>query len=400
MLYVQKYLKSGKTLKDLEIEHGVKSNVAHGKICLNYDQINASNSDKLACQCRGLILREDNYDIVACPMFRFFNIEQKDVAADIDWASAVYEEKMDGTCLIVYFDDVKNTWCCGTRNRSEADGKIDGGDLSFANLADLTANAMCKKKRDNAVTLQDLMQSIDSLQPILDAKKRTFVFELTSPYNRIVCKYNNCKLTLLAVRNNLTLEEESPNIWAATEEFGIECPKEYSFSNIEHMVQVIREWNPEDHEGVVVKDKYWNRIKVKNPAYIAFNHMRDSLSTSLRGCAEVILLGKEDDIVGMMPEPIAKRIMRLKPAISEVFKQTQKDFDEIKHIEDMKEFALAAQNKLWQGALFALKRGKTKDLKTFAIGNKLEVTKIPTSAVDTILNLAKKIDPNLADLDL
>jgi hypothetical protein len=44
------------------------------------------------------VLREGTLDILACPMFRFFNLEQEGVAADIDWGSAVFEEKLDG-CL-------------------------------------------------------------------------------------------------------------------------------------------------------------------------------------------------------------------------------------------------------------------------------------------------------------
>lgn len=98
MLLVQMYLQSGKTLEDLKTEHGVKSHETNDKVCFNYDQLEARNSDPLASQCRGLVLRKDTWEVVACPMFRFFNLEQTEVAADIDWASAVFEEKMDG-CL-------------------------------------------------------------------------------------------------------------------------------------------------------------------------------------------------------------------------------------------------------------------------------------------------------------
>jgi hypothetical protein len=244
------------------------------------------------------------------------------------------------------------------------------------------------------------MEATQRLNPSMDTKKRTFVFELTSPINRIVCNYSETKLTLLAVRNNLTLEEELPNAWNAEHEFGVECANVYSFSNVNHMIQVIRSWNPEHHEGVVVKDRYWNRVKVKNPAYVAYNHMRDSLSTSIRGCVEVILLGKEDDIVGMMPETIAKRILRLKPIIQEVLSRTQKEWEEIRDIDDMKCFAQEANLRLWPAALFALKRGKTPDLHTFALGNKSEVAKIPNNATNTMIDLCKKVDPDVAKLEL
>lgn len=402
-LLVQEYMRSGKSLEDLAVEHGIKSNITNGKISLNYDQIEANNGDQLACQCRGLVLRENTYEIVACPMFRFFNIEQKEFAADINWESARYEEKLDGTCLIVYFDDHKNTWCSATRSRAEADCGIDGSDVTFSILANEICNSMFHKinpDNTNKVGLNELMESTQLLHPNIDVKKRTFVFELTSPVNRIVCKYDDSKLTLIAVRNNSSLEEEDPNFWNDAQGFGVLTPELYYFNNISHMIEVIRSWDPKEHEGVVVKDQYWNRIKVKNPAYLAYNHMRDSLATSMRGCAEVILLGKDDDVVGMMPDMIANRIIKLKPAIAKVIEITNKDYDELKHIENMKEFALEAQKRLWPAALFALKRGKTPDLRTFSLGNRNDVSKIPQNATDTILELVKKIDPEILRLEI
>lgn len=399
-LLVQDYLRSGKSLEDLNAEHGVKSTITNGKISLNYDQIEASNGDQLACQCRGLILRENTYEIVACPMFRFFNIEQKEFAANIDWPSAAYEEKLDGTCLIVYFDNCQNIWRSATRSRSEADCGIDGSDVTFSMLANEICRSMYNKHHSVNLNknLNDLMDSTQRLHPEINIKTKTFIFELTSPINRIVCQYNDSKLTLLAVRDNISLEEEDPNFWNAKEEFGILTPQLYYFNDVSHMVEVIRSWDPKEHEGVVVKDKYWNRVKVKNPAYLAYNHMRDSLATSMRGCAEVILLGKDDDVVGMMPDMIANRILKLKPAIAKVIEITTKDYDELKHIQNMKEFALEAQKRLWPAALFALKRGKTKDLRAFSLGNRTDVSKIPQNATDSILELAKKIDPEIGKL--
>jgi hypothetical protein len=394
---------TNKTLEDLYSEHGVKSHITNGKICLNYDQIEASNSDPLACQCRGLILREHTYEIVACPMFRFFNLEQVGVAADIDWDSSVVENKKDGSCIIIYNDDHLNKWCCGTRGRAEADCGIDDSDLTFSNLVDSTCDKMWNQLNtpDNRKrSLEDLMNATQRLHPSVDIKKRTFVFELTSPINRIVCKYDDAELTLLAVRNNITLEEELPQAWNAEKEFGIKTPEVFSFNNINHLIQVIRGWNPEEREGVVVKDKYWNRVKVKNPSYVAYNHMRCSLSTSLRGCVEVILLGKDDDVIGMMPDVIVNRINNLKPAIKQVLDQTQQDYNEIKDIDDMKQYALLASKKIWPSALFALKRNKTPDLHTFALGNKASVSKIPSSATNTMIQLCKKVNPEVAKLEL
>ncbi len=383
MLYVQKYLRSGKTLADLKIEHGVKSYIHNKKIGLTYDQIEAREQDPLSQQCRGLILREETYDIVACPMFRFFNLEQKETAAEIDWSTASFEDKLDGTLCISHWDFEQAKWCVGTRSRPEADGNIDESDVTFAKLFD-----MAVKEMSLGNNIQDLMAAAN--------KDYTYCFELTSPFNRIVCDYKKLSLTLLAVRNNKTLVEESPEIWITT--LNVPIAEKFDFKNINHMIQVVKEWDPKEKEGVVVKDSNFNRIKVKSPAYICYNHLRDSLSTSYRGCVEAILLGKDDDLISMMPDMIANRIKRLKPVIAEVLRRTQADYDELKHFEVMKDFALEAQNKLWPGALFALKRNKTTDLITFALGNTNDVIKIPTNATKNMLQLCLKVDPTFQDI--
>jgi hypothetical protein len=391
MLYAQQYLRSGKSLEDLRSEHGVKSHVQNKKIGLTYDQIEARESDPLAQQCRGLILRESTYDIVACPMFRFFNLEQKELASDLDWSTAAFENKLDGTLIIVYWDDLQGRWHAGTRSRPEANAAIDEHNLTFALLTDIAIEQMVKK----GVIKDTVTKKIDLnwlMRPAI--KTKTYCFELTSPFNRIVCQYDDPSLTLLAVRDNLTLKEECPSY--TSDVLSVPIAEKFEFKNINHMIQVVRDWDPKEKEGIVVKDLRFNRIKVKNPAYLAYNHMRDSLSTSFKGCVEIVLLGKDDDVVGMMPNFIADRIKRIKPLVQEVLKRTQADYDELKNISEMKEFALAAQTKLWPAALFALKRNKTSDLHMFALGNTSDSTKIPGTATRAMLQLCKKVDPTLA----
>jgi len=388
-LLVQKYLRSGKTLDDLFQEHGVKSYISNGKIGLNYSQLEAKGSDPLACECRGLILEEGSFNIIACPMFRFFNMEQKEVAAKIDWNTAGYYEKLDGSCVNVY--NYKGKWQCATRGRPEADGNIDGGELKFSDLVDATIRFMRLGKN-----LHEAMERLTSSNSIVGLSERTLSFELTSPVNRIVCRYETYYMTLLAIKNNKTLKEESPELWAERLGGAFKTPKKYSFNNINHLIQVIKEWSPEEHEGIVVKDANYNRIKVKSPQYLAYNHLRDSLSTSLRGCVEVLLLGKDDDVIPMMPEIIARRITLLKPLVAEVFRRTEKDYAELKGINDMKTYALAVKDRLWPAALFALKRNKTPDLRTFSLG-RMVGSKIPSNATANMLELCRQVDPATVD---
>ena len=383
-LPIQTYLLSGKSLDDLKIEHGVKSFVQNGKVSLSYDQIEARESDELSQQCRGLILRDGSFDIVAAPLFRFFNLEQG-IAASIDWSSARFEEKLDGTLIIVYFDDQAQRWFCATRSRPEADVPVDDYAVTFTDLVNIALRDMFALSNIN-----ELMARADGVH------QKTFCFEFCSPMNRIVCEYSDFKLTLLAVRDNVSLLEEDPQPYA--KKLGVPVVETYSFSSITDLVEVIRAWDPKNHEGVVVKDANYHRIKVKSPAYVAFNHMRDSLSTSMRGCMEIVLLGKDDDVISMVPEFIGNRIKKLKPLVAEILKQTETDYMELRNIEDMKTYALAAQKKMWPACLFALKRGKTPNVLMFALGNDPDRSKLSTNAVDNMLALCEKIDPTFRNI--
>jgi len=400
-LLVQDYLRSGKTLNDLIIEHGVYSNITNGKIGLSYDQIESRPSDPLACECRGLILEENTYNIVAFPFKRFFNLaEESLIPKDFDWNSAKIYNKIDGTLCIIY--NYKDCWYMGTRSKPEADVGIDGGMLTFSMLFDHTVTEMYINQYyktyninpSGKKNIQDLMSCFGE-----DAKKYTFMFELTSPLNRIVCNYYGLNLTLLGVRDNESFQEQNPEIWLndKTELYGLKTSEVFSFKDINETINTVNSWKPEEKEGVVVVDKNFNRIKIKSIAYSLFNKMRDSLSTSVRGCIEAILLGKDDDLIGMMPPIISDRLIRLKPAIQKVFTQTEIDFNEIKDVENMKEFAGYAEFKLWPAAMYALKRKKIENIHQFALGRQ-QNGKISSGSLDTILSLCEKVDPSLKDL--
>ena len=145
---------------------------------LNYDQIEAKETDPLAQECRGLVLScEDghsllsqavevngklSYDhispgktrILAYPMKRFFNHGQGS-AADINWAdpNLAVLEKLDGTLCIVYFDPFTNKWCVATRSVSEADLLMDNGIFTFRTLfekavEETSGNFQCSMTRN------------------------------------------------------------------------------------------------------------------------------------------------------------------------------------------------------------------------------------------------------------
>ena len=145
-LLVQDYLLTH-TLAELKAEHGVNARIADHKFSLNYDMIDASNTDPLACQCRGIVLGHGHSGltdttvigdtrIFARTMPRFFN-QGQECAASIDFEAkgTKFYEKLDGTMCALYCDRFTGKWCVSTRSVPDADLPIDGFDnLTFRGL--------------------------------------------------------------------------------------------------------------------------------------------------------------------------------------------------------------------------------------------------------------------------
>lgn len=349
-LHVQEYLRGGGTLESLLDEHAVHSRPHNGKVSFLYDQIAAKTDNPLANQCRGLILREGSWDVVAYPFDRFFNHGQG-CAAAVDWATARFEEKLDGSLVIAYFDDAAGRWFGATRQMCEAQGNVDGVG-TFAALIDKAA------ANHGAADFRDLMTSRGA------SRGATYCFELTSPYNRIVCKYDEPGLTLLGCRGLESFAETHPEAEAA--QLGVRSPKTWPFDDLAALTEVMRDWSPAEFEGVVVKDAAFRRIKVKTPQYLAVHHAKDSLGTSWRSVCEAVARGLADDIVPHVPDWIRERVEIARAGLEDAIYQTRHDFLELAGIDDMKAYALAAQQRAWPAALFALKRGKTESVEAFA----------------------------------
>jgi len=409
MLLVQQYLKNH-TFAQLAAEHGVYASFSKSghKFSLNYDQIEAKESNPLAQECRGLILaledgssllpqaltlpgHKTSYDhlspgkttILAYPMKRFFNYGQG-AAADINWSdpNLAVLEKLDGTLCIVYWDKFINKWCVATRSVPEADLPMDNGIFTFRTLFE--------KAVEETTEL-----TFSALTDLLD-KSFTYCFELTTPYNRIVVEYKTCSITLLAVRNLTSLQEvkfsNPPVEWLKGV---VPFVKAYTYSSINELVDWVSTLNPMEHEGVVVRDSNFNRIKIKNAAYVAYNKARDTIGASYRNCLELVLSEKEDDVIPFLPEEIVKNVLRIKEGVQRVIKEHDEAYMAAKaqadaqNPGDKKTFAiLVTQNKkLWSAPFFQMFDGKASNMKEFIKNSKDKTGNWGNSFLDKILEL-------------
>lgn len=381
LLLVQNYLKN-KSLEDLEREHGVEVSINNYKFALNYNLITSKEKDPLAKQCRGLILRtkdgstvKTNFPlgktvILAYPFDRFFNHNQ-DAADKIDWNSAIIQEKLDGSLAIVYYDDLKEDWFVATRSVPEANNFVDG-------FNKYTFRTLFEKCLNDTYGL-----SFNNFKKKLNLHF-TYCFEICSPINRIVVEYNKYELYLLGVRNNETFEELNPK------EFNFKCPKEFFLNSYNDIIEFVNQQDPNKMEGVVIRDKFFKRIKIKSIAYVAAHKIKDAITSSPRNCLSLILEEKTDDVLKHLPQETQNEILEMKNKTSNLLSKLDNLYIEISsYCKTAKDFAdlvnrKSATENIWTAPLFAIWRNKANNTLDF-IKKKKKNGKYPNSILDILL---------------
>lgn len=254
MLEVVKYIKSHPNWREelSNSPYNLKIIQEGRYIHLKYDQIESDFKEKIVQECRGLILEDETFRILACPFFKFFNYGESN-AHEIDWDSATYEEKFDGSLIKVWHDDVEDKWIISSNGRI------------FAKSA--TVNNFLGQVYTN---FEDLF--LDSIKVDVNnfVKGYTYVFELISPYNQVVVRYDDCEVIHLMTRDNSTLKEVEMDL-------GVRKPIKYSARCVEDLIEVTNRMTSQE-EGFIVVDKNYNRIKVKSPEYVKAHHLVTSLT--------------------------------------------------------------------------------------------------------------------------
>jgi hypothetical protein len=154
-----------------------------------------------------------------------------------------------------------------------------------------------------------------------------------------------------------------------------------------------------EHEGVVVRDSKFNRIKVKNAAYVAYNKVRDALASSPRNMVELILSEKDDDVIPMLPEEIVKNLQNIKVGVQKIIKQHDEAYLAIKaeadslNSGDKKTFAVLTtvtykSLNLWTAPFFQMFDGKATNMRDFIAKSRKDGT-WGNNFLDKMLELSK-----------
>ena len=359
MLSVIKYIKAN-GLEAAISEFKLKSRDYDNKILLKYDQIASSMGLSEVQDCRGLILEKESWSILCLSFIKFFNAEEGH-AAKIDWDSALILEKNDGTMIQVYWDARKEEWFAATTGTGEGEGEVN-------NKSGTTFNELFWETVRGKYGM-----NLDYLH-----KDYNYVFELMTPYNIVVTPHGESKVALLASRNRKTLKEVNhKTLGYVADELNVPLVKAYPM-NVKDVGAIKRTFDgmPFTDEGYVVVDKNFNRIKIKNPAYVAVHHLKSK--TSEHAIMEVVKSNEIDEFAATFPER-AEEIKKLKVNYDALEGRLVTAWDSLKDKkpknitpQEQKKFAMSVFEvigttglKDYSGMFFGLKDGKVESVREY-----------------------------------
>ncbi len=285
MLKIQEYLLEHGLEKTIE-DFSLKIKEYEQKILLKYDQLVSPTlmSFPEIQDCRGIILEKGTWKVMSLAFRKFFNAEESN-AAKIDWNTASVLEKLDGTMIQVYYDWHYMTWYAGTTGTANGEGEVN-------NKNGTTFNQL----------FWDTLNNKYSFNECLLNKDYVYVFELTTPYNIVVKPHGESSATLLTVRNRETLLELSgKDLEMCAISIGVPLVKSFNLNakNIGHLLKTF-EGMPWSEEGYVVRDGNDNRVKVKNPAYVAVHHLKGK--TAEHNIMTIVKTNEIEEFAATFPE--------------------------------------------------------------------------------------------------
>ena len=278
-------------------------------VMFKYDQIESDMSLPIVQECRGLILDFDTNEIVSFPFKKFFNAGETN-AAEIDWKSCWVGEKLDGSLI--------KTVRIGDEILISTNGTIDAFKAPLAEqigcksstFGELVIEAIWnndnfRPNHTHAVTSKgkwfehpDYRYAMKKFKDLLE-ENNTYMFELTSPFNKVVVSWHETRLNFLGVRDNFTFQETYFSDHNLKNYFN--TPKVFSLTSLDECKKATEAMGP-DQEGFVVCDKNFNRIKVKSILYVSLAHMRNNGVLSYERGIDIVRGNELGEVLTYFPE--------------------------------------------------------------------------------------------------
>lgn len=345
----QDYLRSGKTLTDLETELHISVN-RHDTLplaILNYSQLDSPKTDPIVRECRGLVLNTEDYSLVARAFPRFFNWgEVADEMPLFNWDKSVALEKVDGSLLLFYHFD--GEWRVNTRGSYANMGLFNT--QWQADYFKMPMSFTWKEGILQALGIKDLQELQLYLDPSL-----SYACEFCSLWNKVVREYAQpCVYQLSAFCGE---EEVGPQNVPLFKTVG-----QYPLLTADDVTDYVNTQPEATWEGCVVKDDANRRWKIKNKRYLAYHKAKGNNGANLYNPSTllpIILTGEGDEWLTAFPE-VTDCFNAYKGKVEAAYSEAEALWQSVKDIENQKEFALSIVGKTpFTGLMFTARKMKT-----------------------------------------
>jgi RNA ligase len=275
--------------------------------------------NEVTLSTRGLIL-DQQMNYVARPFGKFFNIEE--VENELPNEPFEVFEKLDGSLGILYW--INDKPFIATRGSFTSEQALHGSEILHSKYS----------------------HTFDKLD-----KRKTYLFEIIYPGNRIVIDYGNLDdlILLTVIDNNTGLDISVPEI-------GFPFVKRYDGINDLPQLKKLEEDNK---EGFVLRFKSGFRVKVKFQEYVKLHRIITGISNLV--IWEHLSQGKSfEDILERVPDEFYNWVKQTQKDLvdkyNEIYNESKSVF---KEFETRKETALYFQKQNYPHVLFRMLDGKT-----------------------------------------
>lgn len=248
-------------------------------VLFKYDQIKTkfAEAGRAAVEARGIILRYPSWEVACYPFDKFFNLGEG-CADELDWASAVVAEKLDGSLIKVWYNAVVRRWVVSTNGTIDADKALCGdGDGTGRCWRDLFNDAA----RTSGFDFGRLDRNL------------AYFFELCHPATTVVIAHPRPRLVHLGARDSVTFRE------VPDADVGVERPQLFPLGSGQACAAAALALGPESEGYVamsVTPDGTVKRVKIKSPTYVAMHHLKGRAIPKAQACATVLLTNEVDEL--------------------------------------------------------------------------------------------------------
>jgi hypothetical protein len=341
----------------LEEKYAIKTKYDGNLVLFKYNQIKSDFTIPLVRECRGIILEKDSFDIVCRPMEKFMNYGESS-AAKIDWDNTWISSKEDGSLIKLFY--YGRGWKIATNGTINA----FNADLTYP-LLGIKGEELVSSFGGLFFYVLKKQYGINDLEMLNGYEEYTHMFELCSRYNKVVVDYKEPKVFYISSKHKTTGEE----CHFFSVDTKIPIPETaYSLKNLNQCIEVVERYGA-DKEGLVVRDKDFNRIKIKGKEYVRLHRIGNNGVLSPSMIISLILSNETEEYLSYYPEnkskiyEYQKKYKEYKDKLNFLYLQINKN-----HYKNKKEFAEYSLSTIDPAFCFSIYDNKNNNVEEYISG--------------------------------